>query len=210
MRGAAAALLSLCAVLAPLGVRAVPLDLSAMSCAKYEAGIASTGLAPGLDPIDTVMWLFGFSVAKSGERSMFGDSLPAFGFALDGDCKSNPAASLLPTVAAVKSKRDSPMDLTALSCTAFVTRHSALRKTDAESATTLSMWLYGYAVALVDGHLLDAESSGKFESELEAHCVAHPTDSLFDALSAPNSAVAPPGRSKAPPRPRAPAAAPKP
>ena len=33
--------------------------------------------------------------AKSGDRVMYGDSLRAYGFALDSECKNNPSSSLL-------------------------------------------------------------------------------------------------------------------
>jgi hypothetical protein len=135
------------------------------------------------------MWLFGFSVAKSGERVMYGDSLTAFGFALDAACKNRPQAALLEAVSSVKSKRSNPMDLTRLDCSTFEARHGALRKSDPESATTLMMWLFGYAVGVSGGRSLDADAVGKFDASLQDWCAGHPGDSLFDALSAPNRAV---------------------
>ncbi|MDP9011071.1 MAG: HdeA/HdeB family chaperone [Pseudomonadota bacterium] len=170
------------------------LDLTAVSCSKYENEVLPS-LVPGYkaDPIDTVMWLFGFSVAKSGERAMYGDSLSAFGFALDAQCKGHPTTSLLEAVVAIKSKRDNPMDLTRLDCTTFETRHMALRKSDPESADTLTMWLFGFSVGISGGHVLDAGSLTKFDSGLHERCAKHPSDSLFDALRAPNPAVPVPG-----------------
>jgi hypothetical protein len=169
---------------------AVELNLAAVSCAKYENEILSSTF-PGYttDPIDTVMWLFGFSVAKSAERVMYGDSLPAFGFALDAECKKNPTSSLLDAVTAVKSKRDNPMDLTRLDCAAFETRHVALRKSDPQSANTLTMWLFGYSVGLSGSRIFNADALSKFDSGLEGHCTQHPQDSLYDALGAANPAV---------------------
>lgn len=166
------------------------LDLAAVSCSKYENEVLPS-LVPGYkaDPIDTVMWLFGFAVAKSGERAMYGDSLSAFGFALDAQCKSTPATSLLEAVVAIKSKRANPMDLTRLDCATFETRHSALRKSDPESADTLAMWLFGFSVGIAGGHVLDPGSLAKFDSGLHERCTKHPNDSLFDALRAPNPAV---------------------
>ena len=166
------------------------LNLAAVNCAQYENEILSSTM-PGYkaDPIDTVMWLFGFSVAKSGERVMYGDSLTAFGFALDAKCKNNPTTTLLEAVSSTRSKRDNPMDLTRLDCATFETRHIALRKSDPESATTLSMWLFGYAVGVSGSPRFDADAVGRFESSLNDWCTSHPGDSLFDALSAPNQAV---------------------
>jgi hypothetical protein len=185
------------------------LNLAAVSCSQYENQIlASTMPGYKADPIDTVMWLFGFSVAKSGERVMYGDSLTAFGFALDANCKNNPTTTLLAAVSSIKSKRDNPMDLTRLDCATFETRHLALRKSDPESATTLMMWSFGYAVGLSGGRQFDADAVGSFESSLNDWCTNHPTDSLFDALSAPNQAI--PKPRPAAPRPAAPQpAAPK-
>jgi hypothetical protein len=176
--------------LLPQSTRAATLNLATVNCEKYESEVLASTV-PGLaaDPIDTVMWLFGFAIAKSGERAMYGDSLTAFGFALDAECKNNPGSSLLDAVTSVKSKRDNPMDLTRLDCATFETRHTNLRKTDSESANTLMMWLFGYAVGLSGGHLLDADSLGKFDAGLAERCANQPGDSLFDALNAPNPAV---------------------
>jgi hypothetical protein len=169
---------------------AVEVNLATLNCGKYENELLQSTL-PGYttDPIDTVMWLFGYSVAKSGDRVMYGDSLRAYGFALDTECKNNPASSLLAAATSVKSKRDNPMDLTRLDCATFETRHQNLRKSDPESATTLTMWLFGYAVGLSGSHVLDAGLLDKFDDSLADHCAQHPQDSLFDALSAANSAV---------------------
>jgi hypothetical protein len=185
------------------------LNLAAVNCSQYENQIlASTMPGYKADPIDTVMWLFGFSVAKSGERVMYGDSLTAFGFALDANCKNNPTTTLLAAVSSIKSKRDNPMDLTRLDCATFETRHLALRKSDPESATTLMMWSFGYAVGLSGSRQFDADAVGSFESSLNDWCTNHPTDSLFDALSAPNQAI--PKPRPAAPRPAGPQpAAPK-
>ncbi|MEA3133558.1 MAG: HdeA/HdeB family [Gammaproteobacteria bacterium] len=177
--------LLLAAVLWPRRSHAVELNLAAVSCAKYQNEVlASTVPGYDADAIDTVMWLFGFSVAKSGERVMYGDSLRAFGFALDAECRNNPTTSLLDAVSTVKSKRDNPMDLTRLDCATFETRHVALRKSDPESANTLTMWLFGYSVGISGSHILDAASLGKFDSALDERCTAHPQDTLFDALAA--------------------------
>jgi hypothetical protein len=185
-------------VLQPALSHAVEINLATMNCAKYENDMLQSNL-PGYttDPIDTVMWLFGYSVAKSGDRVMYGDSLRAYGFALDTECKNNPGSSLLDAVTTVKSKRDNPMDLTRLDCATFETRHQNLRKSDPESASTLTMWMFGYAVGLSGSHMLDAGLLEKFDASLVDHCAQHPQDSLFDALSSANAAV--PGLPSKPP-----------
>jgi hypothetical protein len=191
---ASGALLVVVLLLPRLGHAA--LNLAIVSCAKYENEVLASTL-PGYttDPIDTVMWLFGFSVAKSGQHFMYGDSLTPFGFALDTECKDNPTTTLLDAVTSVQSKRQNPMDLTRLDCATFETRHLALAKSDPESAKTLTMWLFGYAVGLSGTHVLDPESLGKFDDSLNDRCAKHPADSVYDALDAPNPAV--PGSSPA-------------
>jgi HdeA/HdeB family len=196
-------LLVMALLLCPYRSHGAELNLAAVSCSQYESEIlTSTMQGYKTDPIDTVMWLFGFSVAKSGERVMYGDSLTPFGFALDAKCKNNPTTTLLEAVSSTRSKRDNPMDLTRLDCATFETRHVALRKSDPESATTLTMWLFGYAVGVSGSRLFDADGVGRFDSSLNEWCTDHPGDSLFDALSAPNQAVPKPG--PAAPRPAAP------
>jgi hypothetical protein len=183
-------LLATAVVLCPPVSHGAELNLAAVNCSQYENEIlASTMPGYKADPIDTVMWLFGFSVAKSGDRVMYGDSLTAFGFALDAKCKSSPATTLLEAVTSVRSKRENPMDLTRLDCATFETRHGALRKSDPESATTLTMWLFGYAVGVSGSGQFDAGAVDRFDSSLNEWCASHPDDSLFDALSAPNRAV---------------------
>jgi len=180
---------------------AAALNLATLSCATYENEVL-TSTVPGYtaDPIDTVMWLFGFSVARSGERAMYGDSLTAFGFALDAECKNNPDTTLLAAVTSVKSKRQNPMDLTTLPCSLYETRHVALRKSEPEGANTLTMWLYGYSVGLTKGHELDAAGLAKFDAELDDHCTRQPEDTLFDALNPVSRAA--PKRAKPKPKPK--------
>jgi hypothetical protein len=204
-------LLVTAALLWPQESHGTELNLAAVNCSQYQSQmLASTMPGYKVDPIDTVMWLFGFSVARSGERVMYGDSLTAFGFALDAKCKNSPTTTLLEAVSSVKSKRENPMDLTRLDCATFESRHLALRKSDPESATTLTMWLFGYAVGVSGSRQFDAGAVDRFDSSLNEWCTNHPSDSLFDALSAPNQAV-PKTRSAAPrpaaPKPAAPGAA---
>ena len=180
----------LAALLLPPQCRAAELNLAAVSCSKYENEVLTSMLRGyTADSIDTVMWLFGFATAKAGDRVMYGDSLKAFGFALDGECKDHPTISLLEAVSRVNSKRENPMDLTRLDCATFATRHDNLRKSDPESARTLTMWMFGYAVGLAGGRVLDPDAVGAFDAGLDARCTQHPEDSVYDALSAPNPAV---------------------
>jgi hypothetical protein len=166
------------------------LNLAVVTCGKYENEVL-TGSIPGYsaDAIDTVMWLFGYATAKAGDRVMYGDSLKEFGFALDAECKNNPSHSLLDAVVSITSKRANPMDLTHLDCATFATRHQNLEKSDPESANTLTMWLFGYAVGLAGSHILNADDVHKFDAGLLDHCTKRAQDSVFEALSAANPAI---------------------
>jgi hypothetical protein len=182
---------------------AAQINLATLSCDKYENEIVGTAeasepssdsapkgpvqapaAAPRPDAIDTVMWLFGFSVAKAGDHVMYGDALASFGFALDAECKSNPSWNLLQAVAVVRPKRDKPMDLTALNCETFESRHAESVKTDSDSARTIMMWLFGFSVGLSGNHVFDTDGVERFAAALQGQCTRNPNDSLFDALSA--------------------------
>jgi hypothetical protein len=181
---------------------AAQLNLATVTCNKYEneivgspdaaqspSGAAPKGpvLAPAAparpDAINTVMWLFGFSVAKTGDHFMYSDALTSFGFALDAECKNAPSTSLLQAVASVRPNRDKPMDLAALNCETFESRHAESAKSDPESARTIMMWLFGFSVGLSGNHILDTEGVERFADALKTQCTRNPNDSLFDVLS---------------------------
>jgi hypothetical protein len=175
---------TLCLGAFPCVTRAAELNLATLTCAKYENEVLPAAVTnPTADSINTVMWLFGYSVAKSGAHVMYPDALTAFGFALDDECKSNPIESLLDALAIVKPLPKNPMNLTTLECAVFASRHVELTRTDPESATTIMMWLFGFSVARSGGHMFDADSLHSFQSALLADCAKHPNVSLFDALS---------------------------
>jgi hypothetical protein len=130
------------------------------------------------------MWLFGYSVAKSGAHVMYPEALAPFGFGLDNECKTNPSESLLDALAVVKPDPKNPMNLSTLDCAAFASRHVELARTDPESATTIMMWLFGFSVARSGSHIFDADSVSSFQAALLAECAKQPKQSLFDALTA--------------------------
>jgi len=190
MTKAAGALLLL-GCFAPLAGSAAELNLATLSCDKYEHEIIGspdeTAVAePSRHPdmINMVMWLFGYSVAKSGDHMMYGDALLSFGFALDAECKNNPSVSLLEAVTTVRPKRDKPMNLMTLNCADFESRHEETAHSDAESAETIMMWLYGYSVGQSGGHLFDPGGLTRFAQALQKRCAEHTDESLFDALVA--------------------------
>jgi hypothetical protein len=169
--------------LAPCASRADVLNLATLSCAKYENEVLPAAAASTTaDSLNTVMWLFGYAVAKSGAHVMYPDALAPFGFALDGECKSNPVETLLDALAIVKPETKNPMDLTAVECASFGPRHVAMAKSDPESANTIMMWLFGFSTARAKSHLFDAASLGAFQAALLDHCAKHADSSLFDAL----------------------------
>jgi hypothetical protein len=164
---------------------AADINLATLTCARYQNEIlGSAAPGPGVDPINTVMWLFGYSVARSRAHVMYGGALSGFGFALDAECKNNPTENLLDALSVVKPDSKNPMDLMTLECATFARRHIDLKNSDLESANTIMMWLYGFAVATAGGHVLDADGLGAFESTLLAGCAKNPDRSLFDALGA--------------------------
>lgn len=161
------------------------LNLATLTCSKYENEIVdSSDPSQKEDNINVVMWLFGFAVAKSGAHVMYGGALPSFGFALDQECKNNPSRSLLETLPAVKLDKSHPMDLIGLDCETFESRHVESARSDPESANTIMMWLYGYAVGQSGDHIFGTASVAKFASALQGQCANTPGASLFDALKA--------------------------
>jgi hypothetical protein len=183
MKLLAAIALGLC--LAPCTSPAAELNLATLTCGKYENEVLPAAATnPTADSLNTVMWMFGYSVAKSGAHVMYPAALGPFGFALDNECKSNPAESLLDALGIVKPEPKSPMDLTALECAVFASRHVELARTDPESATTIMMWLFGFSVARAGSHIFDADSVNSFQAALLADCAKHPKQALFDALAA--------------------------
>jgi hypothetical protein len=165
--------------------RASEVNLATLTCVRYQNEIiARPAGSPGADSINTVMWLFGYSVGKSGAHVMYGDALAGFGFALDAECKNNPAESLLDALATIKPDAKNPMDLSVLECQTFASRHLDLVKSDRESADTIMMWLFGFAVAKSGSHVFDAGGLAGFEGALMADCQKNPGRSLADALGA--------------------------
>ncbi len=163
---------------------AASLNLATLTCGKYENEVLPAAAAnPTADSINTVMWLFGYSVAKSGAHVMYSDALAPFGFALDDECKTNPSETMLDALAIVKPETKSPMDLTNVECGSFASKHAEFARSDTESATTIMMWLFGFSVASSGSHLFDADSLNAFETALLAGCAKHPNKSLFDTLT---------------------------
>jgi hypothetical protein len=175
---------ALCLCFIPCASRAAALNLANLSCGKYENEVLPAAAAnPTADSINTVMWLFGYSVAKSGGHVLFPDALAPFGFALDNECKSNPAETLLEALAIVKPEANNPMDLSALECASFATRHEQFQHSDPESATTIMMWLFGFSVARSGGRIFNADGLDSFQKKLLADCAKRPGITLLDALT---------------------------
>jgi HdeA/HdeB family len=177
--------IALLVALLPCIGRAGELNLATLTCLKYENEVLPAAATnPDADSINTVMWLFGYSVARSRAHVMYPDALSPFGFALDGECKSNPAESLLDALAIVKPESKNPMDLGNVECAAFTSRHSEFERSDPESANTIMMWLFGFSVARSGSHIFDAQGLKPFHAKLMDYCAKHPKGSLLDALGA--------------------------
>ena len=183
-RGLLGPLLIVLLLVLPSASGAAEINLATLRCSKYENDVlpAVNPAAAGTDAINTVMWLFGYSVAKAGEHVMYGEALAAFGFSLDAECKNNPNESILDALTAVKPTRRNPMDLSTLDCATFTPRHLELSRTDKESADTIMMWLFGFAIGKSGSHMFDAGALTAFEPALLAECSKQPERSLYDAL----------------------------
>jgi len=183
MKFCGALLLCLCCLAG--ASRAAQVNLATLTCVKYQNEVIAPPVpTPGADAINTMMWLFGYSVGKSGAHVMYGDALAGFGFALDAECKNNPTMSLLDALAKIKPDNKNPMDLNGLECQTFAARHVELQQSDRESADTIMMWLFGFAVAKSGGHVFDASALRSFEASLMADCTKNPGRTLFDELVA--------------------------
>jgi hypothetical protein len=183
MRISAAIVFGLCVL--PCMGRAAALDLATVTCDRYESEVLPAAATnPRADSLDTVMWLYGYSVAKSGRHVMYPDALAPFGFGLDNECKSNPRETLLQAIAFVRPDAKNPMDIAGVECGKFASRHVEFSRTDAESANTIMMWLFGFSTAKSGGHVFDADSFKPFESALLAACAKRPQAALFDVLTA--------------------------
>lgn len=169
----------------PVASHAAELNLATLSCDTYENQIMNSDPSSQKeDALDVVMWLFGFSVAKSGATAMYGDALQKFGNALDTVCKTTPTLSVLDAVATVKPVAVNPMELTELDCATFEARNTDMLASDPQSANTIMMWLLGFAVGKAGGHVLDSTSVGRFATALSAQCEKHSGQSLYAALLA--------------------------
>jgi hypothetical protein len=185
-------------LLIPCFGHAAALNLSSLTCDKYENEVLPAAATnPTADSINTVMWLFGYAVAKSGAHVMFPDALAPFGFALDNECKSNPAENMLAALSIVKPEAKNPLDISAVECASFAARHAEFARSDTESATTIMMWLYGFSVAVSGSQQFDPDSVHAFESRLLAACDKNPTASLLDTLKTLNVKPKRPPRAKA-------------
>jgi len=182
MKFLAAITLAICLV--PCVGRSAELNLATLTCGKYENEVLPAAATnPIADSINTVMWLFGYSVAKSGGHVMYSEALAPFGFALDNECKSNPGEGMLEALAIVKPETKEPLDLAHVECGSFASRHAEFARTDAESANTIMMWLFGFSVARSGSHIFDADSLQSFATALLAECTKRPQKSLLDTVT---------------------------
>jgi hypothetical protein len=182
--GTIVAALSALLLLSSGAARAAPVNLLTLSCAKYQNELlASPPPTPAADGINTVMWLFGYAVARSGAHVMYGDALAGFGFGLDAECKNYPDEALTVALTKIKPSDKNPMDLSTLDCATFSRRHVDLARTDRESADTIMMWLFGFATGRSGGHFFAPEGLPAFETAFLGECTKRPERNLYDVLS---------------------------
>jgi hypothetical protein len=182
MRFLAAITLAICLI--PCVSRSAELNLATLTCGRYENEVLPAAATnPIADSLNTVMWLFGYSVAKSGGHVMYSEALAPFGFALDNECKSNPGEGMLEALAIVKPETKEPLDLANVECGSFASRHAEFARSDTESANTIMMWLFGFSVAKSGSHIFDADSLQSFAATLLAECGKHPQKSLLDTVT---------------------------
>jgi hypothetical protein len=55
-------------------------------------------------------------------------------------------------------------------------------QSDASSANTIMMWLFGYSVAQSGSHVFDASKVTAFAATLQSRCAQHPEESVYDVL----------------------------
>ena len=160
-------------------------DLATFRCDAYENQILNPSpVGQSEDAVNFSMWLFGFAVGRSGDHSIYSNGLATFGTALDDECKRRPAATLQDALTSISPSNSSPMDLKELDCSTFEARNAGLAKTDAASARTIRMWLYGFAVGTAGGRVFDTDGLDDFDKSFTKQCSQHPKGSLFDALTA--------------------------
>jgi HdeA/HdeB family len=165
--------------------RAGVFDLATFSCDSYENQILNPSLVgQSEDAVNFSMWLFGFAVGRSGGHSIYSNGLQTFGTALDDECKRRPTAALQDALKSIDPANSSPMDLKELDCSTFEARNADLAKSDPNSARTIRMWLYGFAVGAAGGRVLDTNGLDDFDNSITKQCTQHATGSLFDALTA--------------------------
>ena len=160
-------------------------NLRTFTCDSYESQILNAPpAAKSEDAVNFAMWLFGYAVGHAGDHAIYSNGLQTFGNALDVDCRARPTVSLLDAVIAINPANEQPMDLKALDCATFEARQSDLTHSDADSARTIMMWLFGYAVGKSGGRMLDTDAVGAFDAALAKQCKDHASGSLYDALTA--------------------------
>jgi hypothetical protein len=179
------ATIALGALILPFAAPAAEINLAKTTCSTYEAEILNAPPSDSHeDALNIVMWLYGYAVAHSGQHAMYSNGLPAFGNALDAECRSRTDESLFSAVIAVKTDNDNPMDLKELDCATFEARHQDMARSDPESARTIMMWLLGFSTGLSAGQVINTAGLPDFDKALAAQCSSKEGQSLYEALAA--------------------------
>jgi hypothetical protein len=179
------AALLLCLFFLPGVGNAGVFNLATFTCDSYENQILNhPPVESSEDAVNFAMWLFGYTVGRAGGHAIYTHGLQTFGTALDDECKSRPAASVLDALGSTNPANENPMDLKELDCATFEARHADMAKEDLASARTIMMWLYGFSTAKAGGRVLDTDAVDDFDKALAKQCSKHAQGTLFDALIA--------------------------
>ena len=82
-----------------------PMDLTALECAAFAPRHLELARTDPESATTIMMWLFGFSVARSGSHIFDANSLSLFQSALLADCAKYPSRTLFDALTAVKTPR---------------------------------------------------------------------------------------------------------
>ncbi len=82
-----------------------PMDLSTLECASFAARHTEFMRTDPESATTIMMWLFGFSVARSGSHIFDADALGAFQTGLLADCAKHPGITLLDALSPAKTKK---------------------------------------------------------------------------------------------------------
>jgi len=82
-----------------------PMNLTTLECTAFASRHIELARTDPESATTIMMWLFGFSVARSGSHIFDADSLSSFQAALLADCAKHPNQALFDALTAVKASK---------------------------------------------------------------------------------------------------------